>query len=646
MARRGHKNRRILLFGENLLFPAVLLLYSLRHIRVGVEWWDTGYNYGNFTYMERMDPMWMFGTYLGNALGRVFTRLPFGGCMLGLNVYTGLLVGLLAVAGYFFFAKKVGIAAWLSFAGELLALSLCWCPTALLYNYLTYALFCAGAVFLYLGLTGKSGNRGGRGYSPRRLVLAGLLLGMNLFVRFPNLTEAALILAVWVYGAAKRPGATEARSERIRPLRGEARFPWRVTTAQTLWCILGYGIGAGGCLGYLAVRYGLGAYMAAILRLLRMPAEASGYTPLSMIVSQVQNYHQNLIWLGRLAALVLAGLLGFAVLPGRLLRVKKLGFVAAVFLFFYYLMQRDMFNLKYSTKMSVFQWAVFLLTGTLLAGTVTLLRAKARPEEKLMAVLAILVILLTPLGSNNHLYSSINNLFLVAPFTLWMIFRFLAWLPAETVVARFRLCFFPVKAMVGAMLFLLAVQGLGFGFGYVFSESDGGENLHTKIENNAILKGMYTSADRAGVLASLSAYVEGNGWKGREVILYGQIPALSYYLELPFAITAWPDLGSYQYETMEADLDGIRGEVSEKGRELPLLLLERRYGESLIPAGKTARDGEAGQAQPAPLEEAVAADRKFALLREWAREYRYEAVFWNEKFVLLEPLEGGVHDQF
>lgn len=128
------------------IYPLVLLLYPLRHIRVGVEWWDTGYNYGNFTYMNYMDPMWLLSTYLGNALGHLFTLLPGGGTMLGLNVYTGLIVSLLAMGGYFFFTRIVDLPKTLTFWGEMLAVSFCWCPTALLYNYLTYLLLGAGVV--------------------------------------------------------------------------------------------------------------------------------------------------------------------------------------------------------------------------------------------------------------------------------------------------------------------------------------------------------------------------------------------------------------------------------------------------------------------------------------------------------------------
>ena len=87
----------------NIVFSVILLLYPLRHIFVNAEWWDTGYNYANFTYMDKMDQMWLFSTYLGNAVGNFFTKLPFGNTMIGLNIYTGLIISALALWGYCFF---------------------------------------------------------------------------------------------------------------------------------------------------------------------------------------------------------------------------------------------------------------------------------------------------------------------------------------------------------------------------------------------------------------------------------------------------------------------------------------------------------------------------------------------------------------
>lgn len=659
-----------------MLYPLILLLYPLRHIRVGAEWWDTGYNYANFTYMDRVDPMWLFSTYLGNALGHLFTLLPGGSTMLGLNLYTGLSVSLLALGGYFFFTRRVGLPRTLTFWGEMLAISFCWCPTALLYNYLTYVLLGAGTVLLYEALSGKQQK------PCRFFVLAGVCLGINVYVRFSNLAEMAMILAVWAMALIRRQKLGQ-------------------TVKQTLQCLAGYLLGLGAGFGVIALQYGPQAYVQGIMRLLSMPSEASDYTIYSMVVQQLRNYLQNGIWLGYLALIVALGILIYAPLPRRgkwikylvytacvlwgfsdlllggtftwksgvklvgfLLvlglsvydfrrwkRVKDIGYAACIFCGFYYLMMQNMFNLKYSTKLSAFQWGVCLLTATLAAGLVTIFRKKSTEQEKLLCGLGILVLLITPLGSNNHLYASINNLFLVAPYTLWLLVRFLKWLPetaswggkkragqlnmngvqrteeAGGLIIRW----FPVKAMLACILLMITLQGVLFGWFYVFSEGDGGENLHTEIANNTVLKGILTSPERAEAINSVSAYVEQEGLAGQEVILYGQIPAMSYYLQMPFAITAWPDLRSYQYGVMEADLEELAGEIDQSGRAKPVLLLEKRQGSYLV-GGSGALEA---LGVPRQNIQEIAADRKLQLLADWMDAYGYELAFENEKFLLF-----------
>lgn len=587
---------RIYLFLEKILFPVVLLLYPLKHIWHGVEWWDTGYNYANFTYIENMDPMWYFSTYLANRAGNLLTKLPFGDTMLGMNVYTGLSVSLLALGGYLFFIKKVKLPSWLVFVGEIIAVGLCWCPTALLYNYITYLLLFAATILLYQALTTEK---------QFWFVLAGICLGVNVFVRFSNLAQAAMILAVWVYAWILKK-------------------QWKTILSWTGWSLLGYLLGLGVVFGSLCLRYGAEEYISSIQRLFDMSKEASGYTMSSMVLYQLRNYLANIQWLVKMLPFVLLGMAGFAVLPHKFIKIKKIGFVLGIGLVFYWLMNQDMFNMKYSTKLSVFQWAVCLLTFTMVAGTLVILSKKAAKEDKLLCGLSMLIAVLTPLGSNNHLYSSMNNLFFGAPVILWILWKNMRKLPKEMSFKIFRkdvyLFLYPVRAAIAMVLLMLLIQSIGFGFGYVFSESDGGENLYTKIENSDILKNMYTDDVRAEQLGSLLSYVQEHGLQGRELILYGNIPALSYYLEMPFVMSPWPDLPSYTYEVMEEDMEEIKVAI-EAGNKAPVIILEAAYGKYVM----------TGEATPE--------NKKFTLLMEFAWKHNYKVEFANDKFVLLERSE-------
>ncbi len=583
----------------NILFSLVLFVYPLIHVCFGVEWRDTGYNYANFAYMDHMDPMWKFSTYLANVVGSFFTHLPFGDTMIGLNFYTGLTVCALALAGYWFFVKKIGIPPVIAFVGEVIAVGLCWCPTALLYNYLTYLLMFAAVLCLYRAMTAEKNIW---------FVLAGIALGLNVFVRFSNLAQIAFIVGVWAYAII-------------------CKKKWKEICAWTGWCVLGFLLGFGGLFLIICVKYGGGEYISAVVRLFSMTSEADSYTVMSMVESQIRNYLQNFIWMAYMLPFLAVGFLGFAVLPKRLVKLKKVGYVCCMALVFYWLRNQNMYNFTYTTIMSVFQWGVCLLSFSLIVGVYVIFGKKAEKQEKLLCGMAILTQLLTPLGSNNHLNASINNLFFVAPVVLWMLWKLLKKIP-ELKICSFKgktlyLYSYPFKALVGMIVAMLLLQSILFGCTFVFVESDGGKNLHTKVENSDILKGMYTDESHGQTLQKVTEYVTEHDLKGKEVILYGNIPSLSYYLEMPFAISAWPDLPSYNYDVMCRDMEAVRQEIAA-GAEAPVLIVDASYGVYLADRNLDMAD------------ETVKNDKKFALLWEFAEDYQYELKFADDKLMLFE----------
>ena len=170
----------------------ILFLYPFRKIHMGLDLWDTGYNLANFEYMglTNMDPMWLFSTYLANAVCHLMSLLPYGHTLLGMNFYTSFVPAIMAVSAYLFFTRVLKMPGWLAFVAEYGALALCWAPTSVLYHYLTYFVIGASALLLYRGLTENEALTIG---------LSGALCGLGIFVRFSNLPQFALILAIWMY---------------------------------------------------------------------------------------------------------------------------------------------------------------------------------------------------------------------------------------------------------------------------------------------------------------------------------------------------------------------------------------------------------------------------------------------------------------
>lgn len=622
--------------GENL-FIVILAFYPLRHVQWGLDLMDTGYNYANYTYMgtEHMDPMWLFSTWLSNAAGHLLTKLPGGGTLVGMNIYTALFVSLLAVLCYVFCTKKLNIRPWTAFLGEMAAVSLCWCPTALLYNYMTYVLFTGCFILLYYGLT-----KDRKGY----LIAAGVCLGANVLVRFSNLPEAAMILAVWFYDFLwDREEKQENRRKSENSQKPEGF--WRKLFRHTGWCLLGYLAALFVLLGMIHIRYGLGEYAAGITRLFAMTDTATDYRAVDMVRNMLRDYTENFYWLIRMGAFLAAGtalalLAGLLKIKGRaagmVKRIVQAACIALAALMTGWLYYRDSEGLRvpfctldFCDYASMRRPGILFLMLTIFIAAIRVFHPKSRKEDRLLGSMLILVIFLTSIGSNNRTYPSINNLFIAAPYTLQACFAFLSRY-RDKKISRVTIPVFPVKCILSAFLIICCIQFTGFGIKFAFAEATGVRDISAGVDNNEILKNVKMSEEKARWMSSVTAFVKENGLQGQEVILYGTpltlaIPSLSYYLQMPAAFNPWINLPSYSYEVMEADLH-------ELGEERPVVLLEN--ASALYAEGGRQALAEAGMNESAA--EAVAEDKKLQLILNFMEQHGYVQTFRNEKFSIYQ----------
>lgn len=614
---------------RDFVFMVILFFYPLRHVSWGLDFRDVGYNYANFTYMglEHMDPMWLFSTWLSTALGHLFTKLPGGGSLIGMNVYTSLLISLLALLGYLFCVREMKMPSWIAFLGEMLALSLCWCPSAVLYNYLTYLLFLGGTILLYKGL--RYERKG-------CLAAAGACLGANVLTRFSNLPEMGMILAVWAYDLIVRLEKSDRKEggEGAGSRKGGQKAGFlRRTAGHTGWCMLGYGAALAVLFGYIQLRYGMDSYIRGISRLFGMTDNATDYKPVTMIRAVLHGYITNLYWVVRIGIILLAGVFVFVVL-GVLRRILKgregiLKWLSAGAHLFCVALGAAMVGWLYLRKFCTTDFADYssmLLPGilflmlTMLIGAIRIFSPRVSREEKLISGMVILIILLSPLGSNNGVYPSLNILFLAAPYTLWESWRFIRKSGKDKISADI-LNPFPVKCILVSFLLICFVQFGGFGVVFCFAEAQGVRDIGARVENNSVLKNVKMSEEKARWMTELDGFVTENDLAGQEVILYGGIPALSYYLQMPSAFNPWSDLRSYSLEAMTESMEKLKGETPVIILENQCALLLERESEEAVGASEQSKAGNEG-------------DGKFLLIRNFIRENGYRQVFRNEKFAV------------
>ena len=583
------KKKALHIAGE-IVFPLLLLLLPLLKINQGIDLSDTPYNLGNYRFFDQTEGVWVLSTFLSNVVGYVFTKLPFGGTMLGMKFYGALVVSAMALFSYRFFKTKMP--SWVAFLGEVAAIGFCWCPVGILYHYLSYFFFLLGVVFLFRGLAGCR---------PVCLVIAGACLGLNVAVRVPNVLEVVLIVALWYYGGLKKKSFEEISKETLLCVAG-------FLGAQLLMFIV------------MSALYGIGAYPEMIGGLFGIAGRASDYTFGEMLASIFSAYLTGFKWMLYMLLCILPGIPFMVIQKEKFPLLRKGIYCVCIAFLFFVLGKWGMYNLKYYQKESALQWGVvFLLLS--IGVCIWLLVTKAADDEwKLIGSLSLVVILITPLGSNNYVWPILNNLFFVAPVTLWTVYRFARW--GRTYLdTTGKVPLFSAKAMVLAMVLAFLVQSVGLLFGYVFRDGESGEKRSAQVISNPVLTGMYTTPENAQALEELTLFVSGKGasYEGKELILYGNIPGLSYYLDRAPAIsTSWPDLASSDIEMLRTDLAGITGEISEKGKR-PLVIFSA-----------TAKEKAAG-AQENGIE-----DEKLELIRKFMDENNYGQVFENAAFVVYE----------
>lgn len=609
-------------FMENGLFIIFLAFYPLIKINQGLDVVDTSYSLTNFQSFPTAEGTWMVATYLANAAGYFLMQLPKGGTLVGMNFYTGLIVSGFSLLMYFTLRKKMP--AWLVFLGEMLAIGLCWCPSVILYNYLTYLLMGAGILLLYRGICTEQEK-----LKFRYLLLAGICLGANVTVRMPNVVQAAFILALW-YGAWAR------------------KRTFAKTAKDTGVCLLGYLLGFGVPYLTICMKYGANAYPEMVRNMFAMTDKAVDYKPAAMLTGMFGGYLGGIKWLLPAIACVvllyvlyilLAFLLGQKELQQKGIRPYRLLCIAVCGVLIRFYWGQGMFDFHYYYYGSIYQWAVLFLIAAIVCALSVLMSTGRRSEDKVLALIVLIQLFVTPLGGNNELYPNINNLFLAAPFTLWVC-RDLFLLAGRKSVH------IPWKTMTLVFGLMVFIQSIGFHAQFVFLDGVWGEKRDTLLTGIPKVEGIYTNKENAELFLDLEEYARAQNFAGREVILYGEVPGLSYFLDMPTAIsTAWPDLDSFRLVQFEQDMEKLEQKLSGEAAQSSGAGVERREEEALqeppvviVSSAIAAYWGEDAEAYQwfGVDTEALDADEKLAVLRQFLEDYGYEETFCNMRYAVYQ----------
>ena len=559
---------------SGILFPIVLTALCFVNVNKGIDITDSAYSCSNFVSLDRLDGMWFVSTFYANLLGKLITVLPGGMTLLGMNIWTSVVKVFILLGAYFFFSFKTNVGKEKAFIGEFVAGCLFWCPSTILYNNLTYLLFFAGAACLWSGIKEDR---------PWRFVLAGFLLGSNIFVRFPNVCEAALILVVWYDAFLKRAKAAE----------------WLKKTGL---CMAGYFGSFIPAFILASVTVGVKAYFTGISELFVMTGDATDYSAFGMIINLAKSYVHAWTWLEPTILFLLLVLLGCLVFPSKLNAVRYAVSAAIAVFLLGFLYKKALFSFDYHSYGAVYGIGKLVLCLAVIMFLLVLAVPKESRENKMLSLASLVIIAVTPLGSNNEVYANLNNLFWVIPVFLMILLRF------TNVNEYFR----GVRLAVFILFAGFAFQSILFGFTFRFRDGMQAP-MDTKVAGNAVLNGMYTTQNNAKDLEELTALWNENNLSEGEVLLFGDVSGLAFYMGTPVAIsTAWPSLDSFSTDKYTSQMVGLEKKIENKECEKPAVI---------VGAENT--------------EQSKTYYAKKEILNEFLEKYHYKPLYSNERFSLL-----------
>lgn len=544
----SEKNKSLL---ENIIIPIALFIMSFHDFNRGVDLTDAGFSLSGFLYFDKMPGITGIPMFWSNVLGFIFTRLPYGNTWIGCLFYCTFVIAISVVAAYFFCKKFLDYR--IVAVAEVFAIIYCWNPNSVLYDYLSFLLFELAMIVLLRGIETETS---------KYYIIAGIVLGVNTFVRLPNAAEIAAIVLVWFAGWYRKRA-------------------FKQIAGQTGVCVLGYLIGLALSFVAIFIVYDYLDFVEAIEELLLESSTNVDYGIVFMLlrtIKAVAIYYDYVLYF--LFVLVSGSILVFlsSKFLGKCGKLRNgINFAIAIVVFsitliVYYVLaeNENFFNSNWSDLSSVSGLCcVFLFWGVLVSLLNLFLICSL--ETKLLALLFLGMFYVMPLGSNNHVYLVIMSMFMLIPLVVYhtiVLEKYIGGLLHKRLYGE-EIIKIPYRAVLYASLVIMTIQSFQFGANYAFHD----ENVSITVEDDNTLYGMKTSPEKAGIIRHMINFCEENDLKGKEAIFYCNGPGLAFTLQLEPALSStWIDWYTTPAIQFEKEIDELREE-----KETPLIILSPRF---------------------------------------------------------------------
>ena len=355
----------------------------------------------------------------------------------------------------------------------------------------------------------------------------------------------------------------------------------------------------------ISITRGFGAIFTGISQLFFMTGEAASYTVTGMLRQTLMAYVQTWPWIEITFFMLVLSMLAFLVLPTKLtwLKYTLTTIIAAGFCFFLY--KKDLFTRDYRSYGSIYRFGALILSIMLITFIIHAVNRKNDADERILAFAGVVIIAITPIGSNNDIYTNINNMFFVMPLFLWILVRFVSG----------NEYFRGIRYSVLLLTLLFVFQSIMFGCNFTFRDGDYDNARTAEITGIPAARGMMTTVANKEMLEAFMENDNGKNLSGKGVLLYGDVSGLGFYLqEKPVISTAWPSLDSFSTEKFEADIKDLEDRLDSKVEVFPAIIVGDKDWNEILNNPE---------------------NKKQSILKDFISKYNYTAVYTGDKFTML-----------
>ena len=492
--------------------------------------WLTGYQQF-YTHPDTMDfqsVCWLT-TFIGHWVG-----LALGGSVMAYKLGYVVVVTSSAIIAYQLLASQLGRSRMLA---AMVLLTVFFTKVKfgnwIGYNELTALFYLAGAALLFWGLVNN-----------RKLlvVLAGIVLGANTFIRLPNLLGITLVSAVWLQAWAYR-------------------WSSRDVLTRSFVFLGGFSLGVALVWGLIVLNGQQAIYFQGIQAIFDLALNANSHHPGSGLLRGFIIGHIKAF--GAAFSIVIIGIWIANWVSKQKILIASVVILIGALLVFYIIYVR-------------WKW-IYCVPGIcyIVLLSIVFLESKKNPSLALLAFIAGMILLLAPLGSNLGISNSVYGMWLALPLTLislWRVsdlaFSFSFKLRGDGFEPNGKFSMETRGFHVFAITIVLALlfQTLVSAWQHTFYDN---KNRFTMTHSIAhpLLAGTYTTAERAKVVTELLEAMSHYSKPGDEILALNSIVALYFLTEThPWLGISWPD-----YESPERIATLIRTK-EQTGARLPVIV--------------------------------------------------------------------------